>query len=70
METVVVISTTRTDYSAKAASRHSITVEELMDILSNMEPESRIVFCNDNGYTYGRITEELFDEIAWEDLDE
>ena len=33
----------------------TMTVQELIDYLSDFDPESKIYCSNDNGYTYGSI---------------
>ena len=55
--------TNRSEYSVKEAANNSITVRELIEYLErNLDPDSPIVFSNDNGYTYGYITESVVDE--------
>jgi hypothetical protein len=71
MRTVVTIETSRTDYSAKAAAERSLTVGELIEMLSEYDENTKVVFSNDNGYTYGRISFGICDEVDLEeDCDE
>ena len=56
METrIITIDTRRSDYSIKEAADESITVEELIEELRNFPGDCKVVFKNDNGYTYGYI---------------
>lgn len=59
---MVLLHTTRTDYSEKEAAKRSITVGRLIQALENYDEDTMIVFCNDNGYTYGSITAGLISE--------
>ena len=68
MEKIAILKTNRSEYSIKEAANDSITVRELIEYLQyNLDPDSRIVFSNDNGYTYGYITERAVDEETWEE---
>jgi len=53
---MVFLKTNRTYYSAQEAAEDSITVKQLIDELSNLPSNEKIVFSNDGGYTYGYIT--------------
>ena len=55
--------TKRSDYSAKEAAKHTISVGELIRELENYDEDEPIVFCNDNGYTYGSISTRLVVEV-------
>ena len=56
METrIITIDTRRSDYSIKEAADDSITVDELIEELRNFPGDCKVVFKNDNGYTYGYI---------------
>ncbi len=50
------LKTNRTYYSMQEALKDSITVGELIEELSNIPSNEKIVFSNDGGYTYGYIT--------------
>ena len=68
MEKITILKTNRYEYSIKEAANNSITVRELIEYLQyNTDLDSRIVFSNDNGYTYGYITEDIVDEEFWEE---
>lgn len=62
MSKVITLSTNRSYYDIKQASENSITVEELISELQNYPSDAKIVFSNDNGYTYGHITAGSLDE--------
>lgn len=40
----------------------TMTVEELIEFLGQYPDETEVFLCNDNGYTYGSITEGSFEE--------
>jgi hypothetical protein len=68
MEKITILKTNRSEYSIKEAANNSITVRELIEYLQdNLDLDSRIVFSNDNGYTYGYITETVVGEETWEE---
>lgn len=67
---ITIIHTTRTHYSAEEAAKYSITVADLISALEQYDEDTKVVFCNDNGYTYGEIHERLVDEIELEEEEE
>ncbi len=68
MEKITILKTNRYEYSIKEAANNSITVRELIEYLQyNTDLDSRIVFSNDGGYTYGYVTEDVVDENFWEE---
>jgi len=50
--------------------RKSMTVGELISYLENWDDDMEIYLDNDNGYTYGSITESSFEEKYEEDEDD
>lgn len=67
MEKIAILKTNRSEYSINEAADNSITVREFIEYLQdNLDLDSRIVFSNDNGYTYGYITESVVGEEPWE----
>ena len=64
----VKIETNRTGYSPDQCGR-TMTVEELIESLSRFHPEQKVYFSNDNGYTYGNITDWALSE-GYDDEDE
>jgi hypothetical protein len=62
METrIITLSTRRSDYSIKDAADESMTVEELIEELRYLPGDCKVVFSNDNGYTYGYIQDRDID---------
>ena len=60
---IVTLNTNRYEYDIRDAAASSITVRELIDELErNYNEEDKIVFSNDNGYTYGYVTEDRLQE--------
>ena len=49
------LNTNREFYSEEEALNNSITVGELIEELSHIPPNEKIIFSNDGGYTYGYI---------------
>ena len=45
----------------------TMTVDELMDYLSQFAGDTPVILNNDNGYTYGSITYSSFEDCDWED---
>ena len=54
---IVKLNTSRDYYSIKDAAEASISVGELIDLLRGYDSDMKVVFSNDNGYTYGVIGE-------------
>lgn len=40
--------------------RETMTVQELIDYLAEFDPDEKVYLRNDNGYTYGSVTESSF----------
>ena len=55
MEQIVILRTTRDDYDIRESAKHSYSVEQIMDILSRLPKEAKMVFSNDNGFSFGSI---------------
>ena len=55
MERIITISTNRSHYDIKGAADESMTVAELIEELSYLPGNYKVVFKNDGGYTYGYI---------------
>ena len=71
MNNVLFINGKRNGYSPEQCGR-TLTVGELIDILQGYEPDMEVYLKNDNGYTYGSITdydvyEDEEEEEEWED---
>lgn len=72
MEKIVKLRTNRDCYDIREASKFSISVQDVIDILERCPRDAKIVFSNDNDYTFGelcyssiRMTEvETFEEEA------
>lgn len=50
--------------------RKTMTVGELIDFLSQYDEDTPLYLSFDNGYTYGGITEDRFEEDYGEDNDD
>jgi hypothetical protein len=58
----------RNGYSPEQTGK-TLTVEELIEILQGFEPSEKIYLKNDNGYTWGSITEWDIEEEESEEED-
>ena len=45
----------------------TMTVGELIDYLSQFDEDTPVILNNDNGYTYGSITDSSFDEAKFDE---
>ena len=68
---VLIIEANREGYSIEQAEnkRTAITVGELMRLLEDFDEDTKVYISNDNGYTYGSVTEYRIRE-DWVDEDE
>lgn len=66
MERIITLSTRRSDYGIKQAADESMTVAELIEELRYLPGDCKVVFKNDNGYTYGYINDRDIDNECWE----
>ena len=59
----LILQTSRTGYDAGQAEEceTALTVRELINVLENYDDEMKVYFDNDNGYTYGSVTEDCID---------
>lgn len=56
MDSVVKFKTHRSDYDIRESMSQAITVSDLIAILECYPSDAKVVFDNDNGYTFGGIT--------------
>lgn len=68
---VLIIEAKREGYSIEQAEneREAITVGELMQMLEDFDEDAKVYISNDNGYTYGSVTEYRIRE-DWVDEDD
>ena len=68
---VIIIEAKREGYTIEQAEneREAITVGELMQMLEYFDEDTKVYIINDNGYTYGSVTEYRIRE-DWVDEDE
>ena len=68
---VIIIEAKREGYNIEQAEneREAITVGELMRLLEDFDEDTKVYISNDNGYTYGSVTEYRIREY-WVDEDE
>ena len=70
MARALVFKTNRSYYGCETAVEDSISVRELKQLLENYDEDEKVVFSNDNGYTYGFITKSVVSEIEYETAEE
>ena len=68
---VIIIEAKREGYTIEQAEneREAITVGELMQMLEDFDEDTKVYISNDNGYTYGSVTEYRIRE-DWVDEDD
>lgn len=69
MKCSVFFNTNRTGYSPDQIHQ-TLTVQEIIDVLSGFEPNAKVYFRNDEGYTYGSISYQDINEEWTEGEDE
>ena len=52
---IVILHTNRDDYNIEKCADKSLSVSEVINILSRYPDDAKVVFSNDNGYTYGIV---------------
>lgn len=57
----------RRDGYAPDQCGHTMTVGELIAYLEDFDEDAKVYLKNDNGYTYGRITQNSFEEGEGDD---
>ena len=67
MNNAVMIENSRTGYTPRQCGR-TFTVGELIEFLEQFDEELPIYLSNDNGYTYGSISESCIEERKIEEL--
>lgn len=67
-KTATLLKVKRTGYSIKQVldNTSTLTVQELIDYLSDFDPDSPILFSSDNNYTFGEIDGDSIEEIEIE----
>ena len=67
---IVTLNTNRSEYDIRDAAERSVTVGEFIDELVRYDRNEKIVFSNDNGYTYGYVGAGYIDEHRVETREE
>lgn len=70
MKRVITIKTNRSYYDIEDATNEAITIGELIDILKHYDEDDKVIFSNDNGYTYGYINDDAVREVEFETHEE
>ena len=60
MDTIVKVITKREDYDIRDSAENALTIEETIEILKYLPPKAKIVFSNDNGYTFAPVRQSTF----------
>lgn len=56
MEKVVKFKTHRSDYDIRESMQYSMSVSDVIEMLERLPSDAKVVFDNDNGYTFGEIS--------------
>lgn len=70
MEKVVKFKVHRSDYDIRESMKYAISVSGLIEILENCPSDAKVVFDNDNGYTFGEISPNAIKLIEVETYEE
>lgn len=70
MMKVITLETSRDCYDKRDAMPHSLSVGELIDILNGYDEDTKVIFLNDGGYTYGIISADSIIESKVESYEE
>ena len=70
MEKIVRLCTNRSDYDIRDSADCSMTIGELIDELKRYDEDTKVVFSNDGGYTYGTISDDDICSIIVETREE
>lgn len=62
MSKYLMVDTCRRGYTPEQVDKHAFTVQELIEYLGDFDKDSKVLFRNDNGYTYGAVTPGCFEE--------
>ena len=60
MDTIIKVITNREDYDIRDSAENALTIEETIEILKYLPPKAKIVFSNDNGYTFAPVRRGTF----------
>jgi hypothetical protein len=70
MEKVVKFKTHRSNYDIREAMQYAISVSDLIEILERCPSNAKVVFDNDNGYTFGEISSNAIKLVEVETYEE
>lgn len=70
MEKVVKFKTHRSDYDIRESMKYAISVSGLIEILERCPSDAKVVFDNDNGYTFGEISPNVIKIVEVETYEE
>lgn len=70
MEKVVKFKTHRSDYDIRKSMEYAMSVSDLIDVLERLPKNAKVVFDNDNGYTFGEISPNAIKLIEVETYEE
>lgn len=62
MANYLMVDTCRKGYNPSQVDQYAFTVEELIEYLKSFDKNSKVLFRNDGGYTYGAVTPGCFEE--------
>lgn len=60
MDTIVKVITHREDYDIRDSAENALSVGQIIDILTYLPKDAKMVFCNDNGHTFAPVRRSTF----------
>ena len=60
MDTIIKLITHREDYDIRDSAENALSVEQVIDILTYLPKDAKMVFCNDNGHTFAPVRRSTF----------
>ena len=60
MDTIIKLITHREDYDIRDSAENALSVGQVIDILTYLLKDAKMVFCNDNGHTFAPVRRSTF----------
>lgn len=70
MDKIIKVITKREDHDIRDSAESALSVEEVIEILKYLPKDAKMVFSNDNGYTFAPVRENTFVQVEVETKEE
>lgn len=70
MDTIIKVITKREDYDIRDSAECSLSVQDIIDRLECLPRNAKVVFSNDNGFTFAPFRESTFVQVEVETKEE